>query len=531
MPRCKICDEMVSEDHKEFGRHLWEKHRIKPNDYRVQYQGLPPKCARPGCDNPVPRQKGGGWFKCCSPFCAIEMREDIPLGVPFRTGARSSAPPQPGTDRSVLDRFLDGSLIPGLSTSDTPYRAPPRTWEEFIVDCREWLFEDPDLPEWAVVVLMIPTMLILLAAVIYGAVVGFCYSDTWPGKIGGAVGGLMVTALGAHAVFWPSAAIVSLFMKMLVRFRLPKNLIGVVTVVLVTCGATWGIAIAREKGFFPWLMSLRQPANVAERQAEEQKAYADLSSAQVEEKANNGNAAAMFDLSTRYYSGRTLDQDYAKAIQWSRAAADKGHLMAMHNLGVIYQHGHGAPIDEAESFRWYLKAAQQGQPESVKYVALMYSLGVGVEQNHAESLAWFKRSAELGNTQAFSSIAHKYFEGRGIPQDYGQAREWYLKAAAAGDKNAYLPLYLIYFSGLGVPRDDAEARKWMQKADSEGLAQPVVNDFLDRLAHTNPDGLYDFGVSIDQRGERDKAIGVLLQAADSGSQKARNWLREHGIAP
>lgn len=545
MPRCKICDEMVSEDHKEFGRHLWEKHRIKPNDYRVQYQGLSPKCARPGCDNPVPRQRGGGWFKCCSPFCAIEMGEDIPLGVSVpQPSGRSTRSPSFGSGLSVIDLVRAQSArttsLPSLASSldypvpgHLPYESPAHSGQSFngrLKDWADWLFDEFDLPIWVFRVLALPAFLAAVAIMIGGVIWGLIYFESGLGKVGGAVLGLLVTALAVTAAGWSMAAVLALFMRLLVTCRIRRDLVGVITIGSVGFGIYWGYANGGEYGI-KLLELLRKPRADAAAKADYKNSYSELPVEQVQKEAEGGNSAAMFELSIRYHSGRTVGQDYAKAIEWSRLAADKGHLMAMHNLGVIYQHGHGVPIDEAESFRWYMKSAQQGQPESVKYVALMYSLGVGVEQNHAEALVWFKRSAELGNSQAYSSVAHKYFEGRGTPQDFVQAREWYLKAAAAGDKNSYLPLYLIYFSGLGVSRDDAEARKWMQKADSEGLAQPVVNDFLDRLARTNPDGLYDFGVSIDQRGERDKAIGVILQAADSGSQKARNWLREHGIAP
>jgi hypothetical protein len=79
MTRCEICGAHCEDDRKALGRHLWEEHKITPNDYRMQYLGLPPRCANPRCDKPVPRKAGGGWHKCCSSSCAIQMGEDIPL--------------------------------------------------------------------------------------------------------------------------------------------------------------------------------------------------------------------------------------------------------------------------------------------------------------------------------------------------------------------------------------------------------------------------------------------------------------------
>ncbi len=79
MQTCEICGEDFPDDRKVFGRHLWEEHSITPNDYRVQFLGTAPQCARPGCSNPVRRHPDGGWFKHCSSACAIEMGGDIPL--------------------------------------------------------------------------------------------------------------------------------------------------------------------------------------------------------------------------------------------------------------------------------------------------------------------------------------------------------------------------------------------------------------------------------------------------------------------
>ena len=76
---CAICGTQIADGRRALGKHLWAAHKITPNDYRVKYLGLAPKCKRPGCENPVPRNAAGVWFKCCSPFCALEMGEDIPV--------------------------------------------------------------------------------------------------------------------------------------------------------------------------------------------------------------------------------------------------------------------------------------------------------------------------------------------------------------------------------------------------------------------------------------------------------------------
>ncbi len=90
---CAICRASVAPGHKALGKHLWDQHRLTPNDYRVRHLGLAPKCKRPGCDNPVSRSAAGGWFACCSIDCALEMREDLPIGRSFGGSTTSDLPP------------------------------------------------------------------------------------------------------------------------------------------------------------------------------------------------------------------------------------------------------------------------------------------------------------------------------------------------------------------------------------------------------------------------------------------------------
>ncbi len=45
---------------------------ISPKEPLMARYGIP-KCASPNGNNPVPRQVGGGWHKCCSLDCAVLM--------------------------------------------------------------------------------------------------------------------------------------------------------------------------------------------------------------------------------------------------------------------------------------------------------------------------------------------------------------------------------------------------------------------------------------------------------------------------
>ena len=74
-------------------------------------------------------------------------------------------------------------------------------------------------------------------------------------------------------------------------------------------------------------------------------------------RAEQGDAAAQFDLGIRYSLGLGVPENDAEAIRWYRLAAAQGHAEAQNNLGVMYDAGRGIPQDYAEAVRWYQRAA------------------------------------------------------------------------------------------------------------------------------------------------------------------------------
>ena len=54
--------------------------------------------------------------------------------------------------------------------------------------------------------------------------------------------------------------------------------------------------------------------------------------------------------------------DYATAMRLWRPLADQGNAAAQYNLGLMYEQGQGVPQDYAAAVSWYRKAADQGMP-------------------------------------------------------------------------------------------------------------------------------------------------------------------------
>ena len=53
-------------------------------------------------------------------------------------------------------------------------------------------------------------------------------------------------------------------------------------------------------------------------------------------------------------------------MRWYRKAAEQGDAAAQFNLGVMYANGEGVPEDYVKAYAWMNLAAAQGQKDAVK---------------------------------------------------------------------------------------------------------------------------------------------------------------------
>jgi len=120
----------------------------------------------------------------------------------------------------------------------------------------------------------------------------------------------------------------------------------------------------------------------------------------LERAAKQGLAPAQFRLGGFYEKGVGMKKDLAMARDFYAAAAAKGNGKAMHNLAVLYAEGINGPADYRTAARWFLKAAERGITDSQYNLAILYARGIGVEQNYAESYKWFTLAANQGDSEA-----------------------------------------------------------------------------------------------------------------------------------
>ena len=80
--------------------------------------------------------------------------------------------------------------------------------------------------------------------------------------------------------------------------------------------------------------------------------------------AEQGDAAAQFNLGVMYEKGQGVPQDDKTAVKWYRLAAEQGNASAQNNLGAMYNNGNGVPQDYVYAHMWYNIAASSGKSKN-----------------------------------------------------------------------------------------------------------------------------------------------------------------------
>ena len=116
--------------------------------------------------------------------------------------------------------------------------------------------------------------------------------------------------------------------------------------------------------------------------------------------------------------------------------AESGNAQAMFELGSAYEKGEGAPKDPQQATTWFTKAADAGNASAMYRLGRMYAKGSGGQKDYVEAFDWYKRAAAAGNSEAMYDLGHAYETGSGVREDVQQAVIWYTKAYKHGNQTA-----------------------------------------------------------------------------------------------
>ncbi|WP_319547772.1 tetratricopeptide repeat protein [Desulfogranum marinum] len=172
----------------------------------------------------------------------------------------------------------------------------------------------------------------------------------------------------------------------------------------------------------------------------------------------------------KYYNGIGKPQNYAKALNLYKVAAQRGDAEAQFVVGGMFFKGMGTDPDLKEAFKWLLKAAKQNKrtPESMQIIGSMYLRGSGVPQSYKEAKKWLIPAAQANNLAAITDLAFIYYHGLDGQSDLSRALELYTQAALQGDSLAQSNVGMMHATGTGTARDLALGYAWYSIAASQG---------------------------------------------------------------
>jgi uncharacterized protein len=113
------------------------------------------------------------------------------------------------------------------------------------------------------------------------------------------------------------------------------------------------------------------------------------------EAAKKNDADAQVALGDLYARGLGVRQDFARAAELYRAAANFGqHMHAQYLLGDLYFHGRGVAHDYGQAIEWFRRAAFRGHAGAQSVMGSIYENGFGVERDLVEAFVWYSIAAE-----------------------------------------------------------------------------------------------------------------------------------------
>ena len=96
-----------------------------------------------------------------------------------------------------------------------------------------------------------------------------------------------------------------------------------------------------------------------------------------------------------YKNGQGVSQDYGRAVELFRKAANQGNAIAQDNLGVMYQNGLGVLQDDGHAVQWFRRAANQGHAGAQRALDVMCANDHGVSQDCTDNGASVTKNTDL----------------------------------------------------------------------------------------------------------------------------------------
>ncbi len=223
----------------------------------------------------------------------------------------------------------------------------------------------------------------------------------------------------------------------------------------------------------------------------------------LQQRIEQGDAEAMYQLGRFYHIGEVVEADYDKAMTLYHRANALGYPLAANNIGALYD-DMGEP---EKSVEWFEQGIRQGDKRATINLGRFYLLGIGVEQDTFKGMQMLEK---YDNDRPASYLLAQVYDGvigYEVPINYPKALEYYLLA----EKNKqdltnedlmalYNNLGTLYNAHEDIPTNYVEAQKYLTKAAEMGL----------------PHAMYGLANLHGFKGDKKQAFKWYLKAAENG---------------
>ena len=223
----------------------------------------------------------------------------------------------------------------------------------------------------------------------------------------------------------------------------------------------------------------------------------------LQQRVEQGDAEAMYQLGRFYHIREVVEADYDKAMTLYHRANALGYPLAANNIGALYD-DMGEP---EKSVEWFEQGIRQGDKRATINLGRFYLLGIGVEQDTFKGMQMLEKYDNHGLASYLLAQVYDGVIGYDVPINYPKALEYYLLA----EKNKqdlpnkdlmtlYNNIGTLYNAHEDIPTNYVEAQKYLTKAAEMGL----------------PHAMYGLANLHGFKGDKKQAFKWYLKAAENG---------------
>lgn len=196
--------------------------------------------------------------------------------------------------------------------------------------------------------------------------------------------------------------------------------------------------------------------------------------------------------------------NYKKAAELYRKAADLGHVMSMVYLAYSYRFGEGVREDANEALKWYQAAYQNGYRKAAGNIGAMYHYDEisGADNDEIEEL--LLEGAAYDNNKTYIPLTERYYFPKYGHENSKLAAYWAYRAYTAELTHGSYYMGLFYYYGVFFPKAPAFAKYYLEKfvdlggdtdvsdmLEDEALKKVTAVKPLKQFSDTLPDNFFD----------------------------------------